>query len=72
MPLAGIRDFACRGEGSDTRPVRPWGKDSMTASGGYFIESFLNRNERSAQWAVATIEVAARSGIPPLRLPGTL
>ena len=22
---------------------RPWGKDSMTASGGNFIESFLNR-----------------------------
>ena len=30
----------------------------MTAGGGIFIEFFLMRNKRSAQWAVAPIEVA--------------
>ena len=30
----------------------------MTASGGNFISCELNRNERSPQWGVATIEVA--------------
>ena len=30
----------------------------MTASGGNLIGSEVNRNERSVQWTVATIEVA--------------
>ena len=54
--MAGIRT---------TRPVRPWGKPPPTSSGGNTVGGFLNRNERSVQWTVATIEVAARSGIPP-------
>ena len=47
---------------------RPRGKDSMTAGGGNIIGSFFNRNERSARWAVATIEVAGKRSaiIPPL------
>ena len=60
------------GRDSDTRPVRPWGKSPRTASGGNLVGGFLNRNERSVRWTVATIEVAARSGIPPLRLPEAL
>ena len=60
------------GRDPDTRPVRPWGKPPRTASGGNLVGGFFNRNERSVQWTVAMIEVAARSGIPPLRLPETL
>ena len=30
----------------------------MTSGGGYLISGEINRNERSARWAVATIEVA--------------
>ena len=45
---------------------RPRGKPPTTSSGGNLVGGFLNRNERSVQWTVATIEVAARSGIPPL------
>lgn len=33
-------------------------EEPMTASGGYFIGSEINRNEQSALQAVATIEVA--------------
>ena len=33
----------------------------MTASGGNFVSAFLNRNKRSAQWAVAPIENAELS-----------
>ena len=51
---------------------RPWGKPPTTSSGGNFVGGFLNRNERSVRWTVATIEVAARSGIPSLRLPEAL
>ena len=54
--MAGIRT---------TRPVRPWGKPPTTASGRNLVGDFLNRNERAPQCGVATIEVAARSGIPP-------
>jgi hypothetical protein len=34
------------------------GKALTTACGGNFVSAFLNRNKRSAQWAVAPIEVA--------------
>ena len=47
--------------------VPQWGKPPRASGGGNSVGGFLNRNERAVQWTVATIEVAARSGIPPLR-----
>ena len=43
------------------------GKLPMTSGGGNFAGGFLNRNKRSAQWAVATNEVAGKRSakIPP-------
>ena len=39
-------------------PTAAVGKALTTACGGNFVSAFLNRNKRSAQWAVAPIEVA--------------
>ena len=74
-PLVGDPDFCLSMAGnSDTRPVRPWGKPPTTSSGGNLVGGFLNRNKRSALWAVAPIEVAGKRStiIPPLRLPEAL
>ena len=46
----------------------PGGQPPRTASGRNFVGGCLNRNERSAQWAVATIEVAW-IGSSPLTRP---
>ena len=35
---------------------RPWGKPPRASSGGNSVGGFLNRNERSVRWIVATIE----------------
>ena len=47
--------FAC---GSPIAGSCSMDEESMTASGGNLIDSEINRNEQSAQWAVAMIEVA--------------
>ena len=52
----GVREFVTK---------RPRGNPPTTSSGGNLVGGFLNRNKRSALWAVAPIEVAARRGIPP-------
>ena len=38
--------------------VSAMGEPLTTAGGGSFVRGEVNRNERAARWAVATIEVA--------------
>ena len=56
-PFTGARFLCSRGGIRKAQALeRPWGKPPTTASGRDLVGGFLNRNERSVRWTVATIE----------------